>query len=451
MSPNNAVEILLLAATLSGLEIDDCISLMEFAIAHLKLESFQRYMIDEDLFEIPMRFLLRTYSSDTDIREDSFPDIGSLTISDRDAEEERELFKARLAIIQALADVSSLDEFTEKYASTQNTIMINLRKWLSCTQSQLQQCSCIILGNVARSDTICIQMVSESNIHKDLFSILRTSSDSQLLHAALSFLSNLALPERNKSILGTAGAIEVLNRFWTTEPLPQISYAAAGVARKLVNGSITNVHKILTSLSSDKESPAYFRTYLSLLLSTYGKADEPAVKHEIARLVAAVLRCIHSQQVLPGTKEELLGRLYSLHPDLARPLANMVAQSQHPDVRSEGWFAFALMAQTPRGRAMISNVVSDIAVFGALEQTIKGTVPEGPAEMQTLPTSPSSMFASSISPSPQPAGSTQGNNARKLHDRQNAMIMVHELLKNGVGFQVFDFLIPWHNLLAFLS
>ena len=450
-SPENAVEILLQAATLPDLEVDDCVSLADFAIAHLKLDSYQHHMIDQDSFEMAMRLLLRTYSSNADMREDSFPDIGSLTISDRDADEEKELFRARLAIIQALADVSALDEFTVKYAFTQNSIMSNLRKWLTCTQSQLQQCSCIILGNVARSDSMCIQMVAESYIHKDLFSILRVSSDSQLLHATLSFLSNLALPEKNKGILGVAGAFEVLNRFWTTEPLPQISYAAAGVARKLVNGSVTNVHKVLTSLSSDRESPAFFRTYLSLLLSTYEKADEPAVKHEIARLVAAILRCIHSQQVSPQAKDELLGRLYALHTDLARPLANMVAQSQHPELRSEGWFAFALMARTLKGRAMIGNVVSDVAVFGALEQTIKGVDLHGQAQLPARSASPSSKFASLISPSPQATDSPQRQDERKQHDRQNAMIMVNELLKNGVGYQIFDFLVPWHHLLQFLS
>ena len=424
--------------------------MVDTALLHLKQLRFQNSLIENDQFDLALKFLIRTYSAEADLSEDDLPDIVSLKTSPRDPDDEKELFRARTAMIQTLAEMSSLEVFTARYASLENLTTEKLMHWLAAPQTQLQQCSCIILGNLACSDEICTTMVANSNIVRGLFAILRSSSDSQLIHAALGYLRNLALPEDNKNALGAAGAIELLNRFWTSDPLPQISHLAAGVVRQLVNGSLANVRKLLSSLSSDKDSPAFSRTYLSLLLSTYDKSDDVAVRTEIARVITAILRCIHGQQTLQPARDELLYRLYSLHPDLARPLASMVTQSQFPVVRSEGWFGFALIARSGRGRLLISNVVSDVTVFGALEKAIKGNPRESQTDSASLSASPLSAYASPISPGPQSGGSAQQHQEARSKDRQNAMILVNELLRNGVGLQIFDFFIPSHRFFQFL-
>ena len=449
-SPDEAVGIFLQASIKPDIDVDDSISLVDIALLHLKQPRFQNTLVENDQFQLALKFLIRTYSAEADLSEDDLPDVASLKTSYRDPEDEKELFRARTTVIQTLAETSSLAAFTAKYASLENPTTEILTNWLVAPQAQLQQCSCIVLGNLACSDEICTSMVADSDIVRGLFAILRSSSDSQLIHAALGYLRNLALPEDNKNILGAAGAIEILNRFWTSDPLPQISHLAAGVVRQLVNGSLSNVRKLLSSLSSDKDSPAFSRTYLSLLLSTYDKSDDIAVRTEIARVVTAILRCIHGQQTLQPARDELLYRLYSLHPDLGRPLASMVVQSQFPVIRSEGWFGFALIARSGRGRPLISNVVSDVTVFGALEKAIRGDPYDTQAESASLSASPLSAYASPVALSPQSGGSAQQQREIRSKDRQNAMILVNELLRNGVGLQIFGFFIPSHRFFQFL-
>jgi hypothetical protein len=443
--PEDTSNTLMRAAILPDLEVDDLVSLTEIVLLHLKSKQNQRHLIDTDMFDYLLRILIRTYFIDADLLQQNLPDILLLQVSAQDADEEIELTKLRNSIVQTLADISALDEFTEKYASCSHPINLTLLKWLSARQSTIQQSSCIVLGNLACSDDVCLMMVDEINIHEELFRILRQSSDSQLIHAALGFLRNLALPAENKRILGAAGTIEVLTRFWTSDPLPQISHLAAAVARQLVNDSFANVHKLLTSLSSDKDSPAFFRTYLSLLLSNFEKSDEVVVKIEVARVITAILRCVYSQQTLQPARDELLDRLYTLHPNLAQPVAGMVTQSQFPVVRSEGWFALALMARSAKAKPIISKVVLDFALLNLLEKTIRGESGEFSTDSRSLSVTPQGTFPSPLSPSSQSPIPAQQQDM-KFKDRQNALILVNELIRSGVGIQLSGFFIPLASL-----
>ena len=425
-------------------------SLADAALLLLKNEQCQVHLVENDCFDLPLKYLVRTYAPDSDLSDTEIPDVTSLETSTRRTEDESELYRSRTAVIQTLAEISSLPQFIAKYSTLDSSLLDDLKRWLSAPQRQLQQCSCIVLGNLACSDETCCNMVSYSGITRRLFSTIQSSSDSQVVHAALGYLRNLALPEANKDVLGAGGALEILHRFWTSDPLPQVLHLAAGVVRQLVNGSLPNVRKLLNSLSSDKDSPAFSRTYLSLMLSTYERSDEISVKTEIARVITAVLRCIHGQQTIQPAREELLFRLYTLHPGLGRPLAGMVTQSQFSVIRSEGWFGFALVARSEQGRQLMSSVVTDITVFGALEKAIKSQSQELRAETTSLSASPLSTYASPVSPGPQGGASAQQQQEMRSKDRQNAMILVNELLRHGVGLQIFDFFIPSYRFFQFL-
>ena len=408
-------------------------------------------MITNNLSDVPLKFLVRSYFPEANLSGTNVPTIGSMVVPVREAGEEEELSRIRKSIIQALSDVSALPEFTAKYYSLDSNLIESLTKWLTASLPQLQLCSCIILGNLARSDNICIAMVSHLGLHRDLIMILKGSSDTQVIHSALGHLRNLALPQGNKNTLGDAGTIEALARFWTSETLPQISHLAAGVARQLVNGSLANVRKLLTSLSPDPESPAHSRTYLSLLLSVFERSDETTVKMEIARVVTAILRCIHSDNNLqPRGKEDILHRLYSLHGNIGNPLGTMVSQSRYPIIRSEGWFAMALVARSQEGSTAIHGVVSDVSVFSALEATVRGESSQSSSgQRSSTASTPLRDVVSPLSADSPTGPSLQESQEMGVRDRQNAMVLVNELLRNGVGLQLFDLFIPLERLISY--
>jgi hypothetical protein len=423
------VEVLLRAASATNLEPDDAEILVDIVAKHLTLESFQRHVVENDLEEVALGFIFRSYIPRTPpsrLTSSASSQISTGFTSD----EAPELARMRKTLITALADVSALPEFSRKHSGLDTPLMASLLKWLPATRPQLQLCACIMIGNLALADRVCIDMVSKHEIHRTLLHILDTSSDSQLLHSALGFLRNVAIPAQNKGPLGAAGAIESASRFLTTNSLPQLlqatlTQASTALTRQVIINTLPNISHILRPLSPDENSPAYSKTHLTLLLDTYHRLEEPAIKVEIMRIVAAILRCIYST---PPSKsqDQLLERLFSLHPGLATPLGDTVSDSRWPIIRSEGWFAMALMARTSSGAALLVSELQKPKVYVALQQTICVQSVIMPVEAAT-PISPATPMDISAAPTPTASGVAGVVNNK---DVENAMVLVSELLKH---------------------
>ncbi|MCJ1281236.1 hypothetical protein MMC26_000554 [Xylographa opegraphella] len=429
-SSENAVEVLFRAASSPDLDVDDRVSLVDAAIAHLKLEDYQRHMVAFDLVDLPLSLLVQWYLPPRASSSRQISSAEVLTPSIRDAGEEEQLSLMRSNIIQILSDVSAMPEFAARYASMELPLVETLLGWLAGPHTQLQLCSCIMLGNLARSDSTCRVMISKFSVQESLLDILKISSDTQVLHSVLGFLRNLGLLPVNKRILGKAGTIEIVSRFINIEAIPQLAHAAVSLVRQVINGSMNNISDLLSSLSLDEESPAHSKTYLSLMLSLFDKSDDVAVKVEVSRVIAAVLRCLHSSQALanPRLRDQLLHRLFSLHLNLCQPLSMMVTQPRWPIIRSEGWFAMALASRTAEGSISIDTALQQVEVFGALDATIHGdsTLIAAPSSDPVAITSNAAESPESIESKP----SVEDEAEMRAKDRENAMVLVNELLKN---------------------
>ena len=437
--PLNTIEILLRAAIVNGIGSEDAISLGDIAISYINVDRFQRHIIASDEWILALQYLISSYSPDIEFLDFSIPAPEEILVLPT-VNDESELISSRKAMVEALSDLSVLPDFQQKYAYNSNVeevtalaksstaltsrtsssqgriVLESLKQLLSAKQvPQVQLCSCILLGNLARSDTMGQYMLSHLNIQQDLLEIVRSSSDDQVLHSTLAFLRNLAIPSQNKEVLQDSGILESLSRFWGASATikPQMTYSAAMVARQVINGCIANVRRLLRPLSTDHSSPAHSKTYLSLILASFTLIDDIAVKTEVGRIVAAVLRAVVSTQ-----DAALADLLFTLHGDLATPLGVMVTQNQYPVIRSEGWFAMALMARSAAGAELLHVLLSDAAVFGALGATISGST----STIQTKDSTPE------LSSEPSPD--------QQAKDRQNALVLVNEMLKHGVRLQI---------------
>lgn len=451
-SPDYSVRVLLQVALGSDVKAEDQVSLVNAIGVHLHTDRFQRILIDDDLVNLPLVMIIRSFAPQT-------PPSASLSLIDlspalQDPADEEKLASVRSSLIRALSDVSANPEFGVKYP-VDSDLVKSLLLWLSATRSQFQICSCIMLGNLARSDSVCHSMIHDLRIHETLASIVQDSSDIQVLHAALGFLRNLALPLQNKALLGQAQIIETISRFWSMDFNPQLQYSAVSLIRQLLNSSVVNVQRLLISLSADPDSPAHDRTYLSILLSLFEKTDQVPTRVEIARTIAAIWRCLNvsNPSIDAILLEGLIHRLYSKHANIAGPLAMMVTQSQWPIIRSEGWFALALMARSQQGSAAVNVILQQVEVFGALVETVTGHSISSAPTARTEPIStevstnavrkPSPNYESSsavaaaaetTSRSPN-SSSTSTINAR---NRENALILINELLRNSVRIGFLD-------------
>jgi hypothetical protein len=268
-----------------------------------------------------------------------------------------------------------------------------------------------------------------------LIAILASSKDSQLLHAALSFLKNLALPLKNKLVIGEADIFDHLPRLWLLDTLQQIQFDSISLSRQLLIGTFSNIRKITKRLSYDLDSPANMRSKLSLLIALFQRTDVDPIRMEISRLITAICRCYNTHTADSAQEYERVRKnFFEVHPDVSMPLGFMVSQTKWPVVRSEGWFVFALMARYPESARCISDMMQDVAVFQPLVELLTGKnlvgdeVNSYSTPTATISTTPSSSGGMADSQTPESIPYATDEKMRRI-DRENALVLVNELLK----------------------
>jgi hypothetical protein len=95
-----------------------------------------------------------------------------------------------------------------------------------------------------------------------------------------------------------------------------------------------------------------------------------------------------------------------MHEGVALPVGAMIAQSQWPVVRSEGWFALALMASSKHGTAAVTHCLQKLDLYLLLEETM------------TTPASDSADEADKL---------------KSAKDCDNIVVLIQELLKNDTN------------------
>jgi hypothetical protein len=367
--------------------------------AYLDKERFQNACISNGMVEDVLFVLRRSFS---------------IEIDETSKEEVSGIAQIRLKINQALGEVSASSLFAENYR-LDSALAQTLKSWIVADEEQLQICACVMLGNLARSDEVCQVMVRNLKIHEELISVLESGSRGSVLHSVLGFLKNLAIAGDNRVSLAEAGIIPAVSRLWAFESVPQVQFMAASIARQVTISSMDNIARLLAPLSEDPDSPAHKRTYLSLLLSLFEKTDSAPIKTEIGRTVASICRTV-TPKAREGDEaaKSLLEKLYTLHEGVARPVGAMITQTQWPVVRSEGWFALALMANNQSGCVAVVNCLHNEEVAMLLKKTLNGEVSASDASDE----------------------SSKPDETQVTKDRDNVFVLVQELLKNEVRLSI---------------
>ncbi|KAJ5090441.1 Armadillo-like helical [Penicillium argentinense] len=392
-SPEGTILLLMELALNDDILFEYYSSLVNSLSIYLEKERFQNVCIVNGMVGKALSVLRRSFTIDYDAS--TKEDVQSMA-------------QLRLKINTALAEISASSLFAEHYP-LDSELSQTLKSWVVASEDQLQICACVMLGNLARSDEVCQTMVKNMKIHEQLIAVLNSDARGAVLHSALGFLKNLAISGDNRSRLAKAEIVPAVSRLWAFDSVPQVQFSAATIARQVIISSMDNISRLLAPLSEDSESPAHQRTYLSLLLSLFEKTDSPPIKTEIGRTVASICRTV-SPKARDGDEEasSLLERLYKLHEGVAHPVGAMITQTQWPVVRSEGWFALALMATNKSGCAAVVECLQNDDVMELLKNTMAGkhSVSEEGGE---------------------------ANETQVQRDRDNAFVLLQELLKNESG------------------
>ncbi|KAI0609949.1 hypothetical protein TUN199_02031 [Pyrenophora tritici-repentis] len=282
-------------------------------------------------------------------------------------------------LIGLLSAASSTDVFARNF-NVRSPVIERLEAklrapWESAHPSTI--CACVMVGNLAMSDEVCIDMVKIMELHLRLITILKKSDKLALLYAAAGFMRHLTFPEANRAVLADAGLMEACCRMLVLED-PSVRGEAAAMLCKLVTGNFHNIEKVMYETvgpdteATDSEISAetvIFSHIVEQALAPSAPLPSTTMKNpmiELGRTIVAMLRYLgrpNAEKDVEAVQIQILQV-----PQIAKPIAQLVRQRFYPEARSEGLLGLGLLAQTMEGAASIAEEIKEDA--GLLE-TIK--------------------------------------------------------------------------------
>lgn len=302
-------------------------------------------------------------------------------------------------LIGNISAVSATDAFAQRF-SVRSQVVETIRAKLNASPSPSTICACVMLGNLAMSDEVCIDMVKLMELHLPLTRLLSSSKRPALLYAAAGFMRHLAFPEGNRALLADAGVLSAC-----TTLLKQTDAAvrgeAAAIIGKLVTSNLHNIIKVVcekvgeavvrdayatVGVEASSESTILHHV-VEQALAPAGPLPSTAMKNptiELSRSIVTILRFLgktNAEDNVDAIREQALN--VSL---IARPLAKLVRQRFYADARSEGLLGLGLMAQTAHGaKLVIEEVQEDSGLLEAIKEFAEGK--DGGAEQQAATSS----------------------------------------------------------------
>ncbi|TKA45407.1 hypothetical protein B0A49_13409 [Cryomyces minteri] len=266
-------------------------------------------------------------------------------------------------------------------------------------------------------------MVKELQIHKPLVHILGNTSDTRLSHVAAGFLKQLARPTENEETLRAAGTVKAV--FWQlgSDKLPDLTHALLSLLRRLLVDSPENVKQVLVPADYPRSNEGLLSN-VHTLLSIFTRSDNAAIKIEIGLIFKEICKCLVSLQKEMAIEDVVFSQL-CLHADVARPADFLIRQTQ-PLLQSQGWFTFALMARSREGSRAVAGCIASDGLYDLLAQRIEAYHEQELAIQVQIESGVSDKTSDAV-------GKVDGNSVEHNDvERSNALMLVHELLRNGI-------------------
>ncbi|PFH61631.1 hypothetical protein XA68_16806 [Ophiocordyceps unilateralis] len=411
-------------------EQEKLISVVEVFVAYLANEGFQTRLVSGPHMGLFM---------------DVFHRVHTLPPS-----QEPRLKRLQSALLTTLADMSGNDSFPAHHPPS-SPVHQTLLAWIRGSDPALQSAACLALGNLSRSDEASIQLMERDAILVPLVELISNPvvKDSQLLHLALSFCRNLAIPVPNKIKLGSLLDSSCVPRVLAMDTLPQLHLPALSLVRLLLLNCRPNVRRICRRCNDDGDASS---TGVAAVVSLFDRCDAEPTRVEASRCILTLCRALHSTSTAPsdvladwGTSQEgdaaatdgskRRSRFYQRH-DLSRPLSFLLPQQKWPALRSEAWFILALMSRSPDGAKVVNAVLEPQAATDALVEAITGRISSSPSppslgdtalDVTTLSTAD----ADDGQLVPRQAADPEQRAGVAKADRENALVLASGLLRPG--------------------
>ncbi|CAG9816384.1 unnamed protein product [Phaedon cochleariae] len=230
------------------------------------------------------------------------------------------------------------------YNDGQGKLYKNMITWLDMSEPDLLSTGVLAIGNFARKDKHCIQMV-ENGIAKKLINILskyNTSTDIadvKIQHALLSTLKNLVIPKENKGLVLKEGLIEVIYPMIKIDQFLVI-FKLLGTFRMVIDGQ----ESAALDLISRKD-------FIERLVYWCYNSDHLGVRGEVPRLLAWLIKHCHSTKPYEGLLDV---------EDSVKCIVEMIS-SNHAVMQNEAFYALTLLCAS-NDKEKINSKLMDVLV-----------------------------------------------------------------------------------------
>ncbi|XP_066151798.1 GTPase-GDP dissociation stimulator vimar [Euwallacea fornicatus] len=227
-------------------------------------------------------------------------------------------------IVLILTGDSCMDEL---YNDGKGKMYCNMLTWLDSDDSDLLSTGILAIGNFARKDTHCIQMV-KSGIAKKLIDLLRKYNhstdinDCKVQHALLSTLKNLVISKENKAQALKDDIIEVM--------YPMLNQDKSIVVFKLL-GTIRMV------IDGQPEASLYLlskKDFIEKLVYWCYNSDHLGIRGEVPRIFSWLIKNSYSSEPFPTFIEVK---------DSVKCIIDMIS-SNHGLMQNESFLALNVLA-----------------------------------------------------------------------------------------------------------
>ncbi|XP_019760839.1 rap1 GTPase-GDP dissociation stimulator 1-B [Dendroctonus ponderosae] len=175
------------------------------------------------------------------------------------------------------------------YNDGKGKMYANILSWLDAEDSDLLTTGILAIGNFARKDVHCIQMVKDG-VAKKLIELLRKCnhstdiSDCKLQHALLSTLKNLVISKQNKPQALEDGIIEVMYPMLNQDRY-MVVFKLLGTFRMVIDGQPETAHYLLSK-----------KDFVERLVYWCYNSDHVGVRGEVPRIFSWLIKNTHSSE-----------------------------------------------------------------------------------------------------------------------------------------------------------
>ncbi|KAI8639876.1 armadillo-type protein [Parasitella parasitica] len=206
-----------------------------------------------------------------------------------------------------------------------------LSKLLAMAKSKsevVHQCAIYVLGNLARTDQHCIELVENYNLSKLLLDLYQTTDNAMSQYVILGCLKHLCLPPSNKVIIGNGNCLEILSPTIdeTKDMLKRNQFLTIGIIKLLCASNYENSKRIIQENNT-----------LSRVTRFLKRVDDVGAKSEATRILTNLVKSVWKQ------KDSNDLRMQVMEAHVLEPIIELVRTSKFDVLKNDGILALILI------------------------------------------------------------------------------------------------------------